>query len=41
MKSDDFDVASSGYNVQNDRPERSDADRKERTSCQASAFAGR
>src|SRR5207249_9119258 len=41
MKSDDFELASSGYSVQNDRRERSDADRKDNTNCHASALAGR
>src|SRR5205823_13684698 len=41
MKSDDFEVASSGYNVQNERPERSDADRNDSTNCHASVLAGR
>src|SRR2546425_8083536 len=41
MNRDDFELASSGYSVQNDRLARSEADRKDNTSCHASAFAGR
>src|SRR6266581_3206873 len=41
MNRDDFELASRGYKVQNDRPERSEADRKDKTSCHASALAGR
>src|SRR5437762_10803682 len=41
MKSDDFEVASSGNSVQNERPERSDADRNDSTNCHASVLAGR
>jgi hypothetical protein len=40
MNSDDFEVASNGYGVQNDcrRPD-SDAARNDNTSCQAAVFA--
>src|SRR6266850_5302572 len=41
MNRDDFELASNGYRVQNDRPARAEADRNDNTSCHASALAGR
>src|SRR5690242_278140 len=41
MNSDDLEVASRGYRVKNDRPDRSEADRNDKTSCHASVLAGR